>query len=120
MKRALTIILMLVAAPAWAQFYDNGNDPSRLKWQSIDSPMSVSVTPAFLDTSTGAVDVGSAVANNVVFAVLMDRDAAGVVQVNEWSDSIWNPRGGYTNMFWHFTQKYWNSFTENCLVFTLD
>lgn len=89
-------------------------------WQSIDSPMSVSVTPAYLDTSTGAVAVGSAVANNVVFAVLMDRDAAGVVQVNEWSDSIWNPRGGYTNMFWHFTQKYWNSFTENCLVFTLD
>lgn len=89
-------------------------------WQSIDSPTSVSVTPAYLDTSTGAVAVGSAVANNVVFAVLMDRDAAGVVQVNEWSDSIWNPRGGYTNMYFHFTQKYWNSFTENALVFTLD
>lgn len=89
-------------------------------WQSIDTPMSISVTPAYLDTATGAVAVGSAVANDAVFAVLMDRDAAGVTQVNEWSDSIWNPRGGYTNMFWHFTQKFWNSFTENCLVFTLD
>ena len=89
-------------------------------WQSIDSPTSISVTPGYLDTGTGAVAVGSAVSNSVVFGVLMDRDAAGVVQVNEWSDSIWNPRGGYTNIFWHFTQKYWNSFTENCLVFTLD
>lgn len=89
-------------------------------WQSIDAPMSISVTPAYLNTTTGTVAVGSAVANDAVFAVLMDRDAAGVAQVNEWSDSIWNPRGGYTNMFWHFTQKYWNSFTENCLVFTLD
>lgn len=89
-------------------------------WQSIGSPMSISVTPGYLNTSTGAVGVGSAVANDYVFAVLMDRDAAGVVQVNEWSDSQWNARGGYTNMFWHFTQKYWNSFTENALVFLLD
>lgn len=89
-------------------------------WQSIASPTSISVTPGYLDTGTGAVAVGSPVSNSLVFGVLMDRDAAGVVQVNEWSDSIWNPRGGYTNLFWHFTQKYWNSFTENALVFTLD
>lgn len=89
-------------------------------WQSIDSPDSISVTPSYLDTSTGAIAVGSAVSKTGIFAVIMDEDACGVTQVNEWSDSIWNPSGGYTNMFWHFSQKYWNSFTENALVFTLD
>lgn len=89
-------------------------------WQNISNPDTVNVTPSYLNTSTGAVAVGSAVNKSGVFAVLMDEDAAGVTQVNEWSDSIWNPRGGYTNMFYHFTQKYWNSFTENALVFTLD
>lgn len=89
-------------------------------WQSIDSPTSISVVPSYLDTGTGAVAVGSAVSNSGVFAVLMDRDAAGVVQVNEWSDSAWNGRGGYSTIWYHVTEKYFNSFTENALVFTLD
>ena len=89
-------------------------------WQSINSPDAINVTPAYLNTATGEVATGSAVNVTGVFAVIMDEDAAGVTQVNEWNDSIWNPRGGYTNMFWHFTEKYWNSFTENALVFTLD
>lgn len=89
-------------------------------WQSINTPDAINVTPAYLNTTTGEVAVGSAVNATGVFAVIMDEDAAGVTQVNEWNDSIWNPRGGYTNMFWHFTEKYWNSFTENALVFTLD
>ena len=89
-------------------------------WQSINTPDAINVTPAYLNTTTGEVATGSAVNVTGVFAVIMDEDAAGVTQVNEWNDSIWNPRGGYTNMFWHVTQKYWNSFTENALVFTLD
>lgn len=89
-------------------------------WQSINTPDAINVTPAYLNTTTGEVATGSAVNATGVFAVIMDEDAAGVTQVNEWNDSIWNPRGGYTNMFWHFTEKYWNSFTENALVFTLD
>ena len=89
-------------------------------WQSINTPDAINVTPAYLNTTTGEVATGSAVNVSGVFAVIMDEDAAGVTQVNEWNDSIWNPSGGYTNMFWHFTEKYWNSFTENALVFTLD
>lgn len=89
-------------------------------WQSINTPDAINVTPAYLNTTTGEIAVGSAVNVAGVFAIIMDEDAAGVTQVNEWNDSIWNPSGGYTNMFWHFTEKYWNSFTENALVFTLD
>ena len=49
----------------------------------------------------------------------MDREAAGVTTVNQWSDSIWNPRGGYSNLYWHFTDRYYNDFSENAVVFTI-
>ena len=92
-------------------------------WQSINSPDSINVTPAYLvpsGNSIGTIAKGSAVNKSGIFAVVMDRDACGMTNVNEWSDTIWNPVGGYTNWVFHTTARYWNSFTENAVVFTLD
>ena len=92
-------------------------------WQSINTPDSINVTPAYLvssGNSIGTIAKGSAVNKSGIFAVVMDRDACGVTNVNEWSDTIWNPVGGYTNWVFHTTARYWNSFTENAVVFTLD
>lgn len=53
-----------------------------------------------------------------VMGVLFDEEAAGYTTVNEWSQpSPFNARGGYYNQFWHFTDRYWNDFTENAVVF---
>lgn len=92
-------------------------------WQSINSPDAINVTPSYLATSgqnAGTVQKGSAVNKTGIFAVLMDRDACGICQVNERTRSVYNGRGEYTNTFFNFCQKYWNSFDENALVFTLD
>ena len=92
-------------------------------WQSIQSPDAVNVTPSYLVTSganAGSVVQGSAVNKTGIFAVLMDEDAAGVVQRNERSSTVYNGRGFYTNFFWAFAEQYYNSFTENAVVFTLD
>ncbi len=92
-------------------------------WQSINSPDAINVTPSYLATSgqnAGTVQKGSAVSKTGIFAVLMDRDACGICQVNERTRSVYNGRGEYTNTFFNFCQKYWNSFDENALVFTLD
>lgn len=74
-----------------------------------------------MNTSGAIVQPTAAVSKNNMFAILMDEEAAGVTNVNEWSaSSPFNASGGYSNMFWHFTDRYWNDFTENCVVFALE
>lgn len=87
-------------------------------WQNIDDPYKVSATPAYLNTTTGNIDVaGSAVTVDNIIACLFDRDAVGMVKRSTWSGSTpFNPRGGYYNIFWHWTQTVWNSFDENFVV----
>lgn len=59
-------------------------------------------------------------ASNVV-GVMFDDEAVGITQMNQWQASTpMNPRGGYSNYFWHETSRYWNDFTENVIVLCLD
>lgn len=88
-------------------------------WQSIKTPGSINVMPAYTD-STGAVVKGKAV-NKPILAVLFDEEAAGYTVVNQWTQNTpMNAAGGYYNTYWHFTDRYWNDFTENHVVFVLD
>lgn len=88
-------------------------------WQSIKTPEDVKVTPAYVNAS-GASAKASEQTVSDVFAVLMDREAAGYTMVNQWTASApFNARGGYTNMFWHFTDRYLNDFSENSVVFVI-
>lgn len=88
-------------------------------WQSIKTPGSINVTPAYTD-STGAIVKGKAV-NKPILAVLFDEEAAGYTVVNQWTQNTpMNAAGGYYNTYWHFTDRYWNDFTENHVVFVLD
>lgn len=92
-------------------------------WQSIDTPDEINVTPSYLETTggnAGTIQKGAAVNQAGIFAVLMDRDACGITVMNERARTAYNPRGEYTNYFWSMTTRYWNSFMENAVVFTLD
>ena len=92
-------------------------------WQAINTPDEINVTPAYLETTggnAGTIQKGTAVNQTGIFALLMDRDAAGVVQMNERARTAYNPRGEYTNYFFSVCNQYFNSFTENAVVFTLD
>ena len=92
-------------------------------WQAINTPDEINVTPAYLETTggnAGEIVKGAAVNTTGIFALLMDRDAAGVVQMNERARTAYNPRGEYTNYFFSVCNQYFNSFTENAVVFTLD
>lgn len=86
-------------------------------WQAALSPSSINVKRTMLKKD-GTLSVG--VQSNIdnVFGVLFDEDAAGYTTVNEWAQpSPFNARGGYYNQFWHFTDRYWNDFTENAVIF---
>lgn len=91
-------------------------------WQNIDNPYSVQATPSYLNTTTGAIDTaGAAVQVDNIIGVLFDRDALGMVKRSTWSGATpFNPRGGYYNLFWHWTQQTFNDFTENFVLLYAD
>ena len=91
-------------------------------WQNLDSPYDVKATPSYLNTTTGAIDTaGSAVTVNNIMGCLFDRDALGMVKRSTWSGATpFNPRGGYYNIFWHWTQTTWNDFSENFVLLYAD
>lgn len=89
-------------------------------WQSIDSPDGINVKPAYLQPS-GTVKVETEeLAQADIFGALFDEEAVGITTFGEWSaPSPFNARGGYSNIFWHFNDRYFNDFTENGVVFLL-
>lgn len=89
-------------------------------WQAALSPSSINVKRTMLKKD-GTLSVGVQSEINNVFGVLFDEDAAGYTTVNEWAQpSPFNARGGYYNQFWHFTDRYWNDFTENAVIFYIE
>lgn len=89
-------------------------------WQSIDSPDGINVKPAYLQPG-GTVKVETEeLAQAGIFGTLFDEEAVGITTFGEWSaPSPFNARGGYSNIFWHFNDRYFNDFTENGVVFLL-
>lgn len=90
-------------------------------WQAIESPDQINVKPVWINAGGGYEDAGSAVSMADVFGVMFDEDALGYTVMNQWAQATpFNARGGYTNMFYHFTDRYWNDATENGIVLMLD
>lgn len=89
-------------------------------WQSITDPEDINIAPVYMDTS-GEIQTGSAVSNSNIIGVLFDEEALGVTTVNEWSaPTPLNAAGGYYNIFYHFTDRYWTDYTENGIVFVME
>ena len=106
------------------EFHDNylkfADNEGVTFWQNALNPDSISVTPTYLGTD-GNLVIGENVEQANVFGVMFDRDAMGYTVMNQWSASTpMNPKAGYATSYWHFTEKYWNDFTEKCVVLLLD
>lgn len=90
-------------------------------WQSIDKPDEINVQPVYLQADGTLKTDGDPVNKAGIFGVMFDEEAAGYTVVNQWSaPTPFNVKGGYSNIFWHFTDRYWNDFTENGVVLLLD
>lgn len=90
-------------------------------WQSIDSGNMIKINAGL--TLPNGVTNSSTYTRTVsnIFAVLIDTESLGYTMINEWSSTTpFNSRGGYANVFYHFTDRYWNDLTEQGLVFTLN
>lgn len=89
-------------------------------WQSIETPNELQIEPVYL-AQTGELVQGAATTIDNIFGVIFDEEAAGITTVNEWSaPTPLNAAGGYWNIFFHFTMRYWNDFTENCVMLMMD
>lgn len=88
-------------------------------WQAINDPTKLSITATYMQAS-GELTTKEVVQDNV-FGVIFDEEAVGYTVVNTWSaPAPFNAAGGYTNVYHHFTDRYWNDFTENGVVLLLD
>lgn len=88
-------------------------------WQSVQDPKALQLNASYM-APDGSVATGD-IDTDKVFGVLFDREAAGYTVVNEWSmPAPFNGRGGYQTTFYHFSDRYWNDFSENCFVLMLD
>lgn len=89
-------------------------------WQSIETPMSIDVTPNYLDAD-GTIKTG--VEQNItnLVGVIFDREALGYTVMNEWSATTpLNASGGYWNTFYHFLMKWWVDYSEKGIILLLD
>lgn len=90
-------------------------------WQNIDAPDGIHVKASYMNNLGNIVSDSEGTATSNIFGVLFDEEAVGITTYGEWSaPSPFNARGGYSNIFWHFNDRYYNDFTENGVVFLLD
>ena len=102
------------------EFIDYADVESVNYWQNIDDPMNLDVVPSYMDTDGTIVTAAEQNISKIV-GVIFDREALGFTTINEWSAaSAFNAKGGYTNFFYHFTERWYNDFTEKGIVLLLD
>lgn len=89
-------------------------------WQNIDDAEKIVATPTVL-LADGTLEKKTSTTVSNIIGVLFDRDALGITRKSEWMmETGFNPRGGYNNIFYHFSMAMWNDFTENGIVLIAD
>lgn len=90
-------------------------------WQNINEPDEINVKPVYLNANGTLTEASAATNQAKIIACMFDWEAMGTTVMNEWSMATpMNAAGGYSNMYYHFTNRYWNDFTEKGVVIVLD
>lgn len=83
--------------------------------------MGIRCKPSYMDVDGSIKVADDNVTQSNVLGVLFDEEAIGITTVNQWSaPAPFNAAGGYTTTYWHYTDRYYNDFTENGMVFIMD
>lgn len=90
-------------------------------WQAIETPDTLKVIPTYMQADGTLTTPKTAVTVSKLFGCIIDEEAAGYTVVNTWSaPTPFNAKGGYSNVFFHFTDRFWNDFTEKGVILLLD
>lgn len=89
-------------------------------WQSIRTPDSINISPAYTSTA-GAVVNGDPVSKSGIFGLMFDEDAMGYALLDRrMVPTPVNASGLYRNIFVHAKQKVFMDNTEKAVVLLLD
>lgn len=89
-------------------------------WQSINTPDTVNVTPAYT-SAVGALVTGNAISQGNVFGIMFDRDCMGMTLLDQRVLSTpLNTKGLYRNLHVHCKQRVVFDNTEKAVVLLLD
>ena len=90
-------------------------------WQSIDTPDTINITPAYTDTAGVLYSPTSPVNQSDVFGLIFDRDCMGMTTLdNRVLSTPLNSKGLYRNLHVHSKRRVVQDLTEKCVVFLLD
>jgi len=90
-------------------------------WQAIEAPDTLNVIPTYMQADGTLTTPEAAVTVSKLYGCIIDEEAAGYTVVNTWSaPTPFNAKGGYSNVFFHFTDRFWNDFTEKGVILLLD
>lgn len=90
-------------------------------WQAIETPDTLNVIPTYMQADGTLTTPKAAVTVSKLFGCIIDEEAAGYTVVNTWSaPTPFNAKGGYSNVFFHFTDRFWNDFTEKGVILLLN
>lgn len=109
-------------ANTWHDDYIKGFDAFEAInfFQNPDHPNEIKVTPSIINDA-GEATTGTETTVSNIMGMIFDRDALGETIINEWAQATpVNPRGGYSNMYWHRSYRWWCDYTENAALFLLD
>ena len=110
----------VLSATFHPEFIDYADVEAVNFWQSIQSPMTLNVTPVYLKAD-GTYDTAAAQNITNLVGVIFDRDALGYTMVNERAAvTPLNAKGLYFNQYWHETSRWYNDQSEKGIVLLLD
>ena len=111
-----------VLADAFHDNYLKFSDVELLNfWQDINTPDQLDIKATYLNNDGTLVTMGAAAQLSDVFGVICDVETVGYTIVNQrTTSSAYNGKGEFQNFWMKFTDRYWNDFTENAIIFLLD
>ena len=86
-------------------------------WQGSGTDYSFSETSKIDVKTTSAAGAEINVAAGGVLAIMFDRDALGVTNLDRRVTTSYNPKAEFTNNFFKFDAGYFNDYNENFVVF---
>lgn len=90
-------------------------------WQSIDTPDSINILPTYMKNDGTLDQPLAAVTQSKIFGIIADEESMGYTICNQrTTQAAYNGEGEYQNFWIKFTDRYWNDFTENAVIFLLD
>lgn len=116
----LSMIDSMVYANTFNDKYLKGVDAEAVNfWQSSKEPTKINVKCGYTD-NTG-VPATDTITEDAVFGLIFDEEMMGMTTINQWSKATdLNASGGYSNVFFHFTDRYYVDNFENAALFLLD